>query len=203
MIKAIVFDIGNVIITFDNNIFLKEISKFTNKSVSELNEIIYNPPDLPIKLETGLISGDEFFKEIVKKCNLSISKSQFMKAYTNIYAPIQTTFDLIKRLKHKYKLGLLSNTAEWQHEYGMKPFKIFDLFDTATLSFEVKAMKPDKKIFLDALNKLNLEPEECVYIDDIKEYVNAANQMGIHGIHYTSHEKLVESLRKFNINPNL
>ena len=57
----------------------------------------------------------------------------------------------------------------------------------------------ENKIFLDSLHKLHLKPEECVYIDDIEEYVKAANQMGIHGIHYISYEKLINSLKKLDI----
>ena len=60
-------------------------------------------------------------------------------------------------------------------------------------------MKPDKKIYLDALGKLNAIPEECVYIDDIKEYSDAACELGIKGIHYRSHEDLVDSLRRMNV----
>jgi len=193
MIKAIIFDFGNVICTVDNNIFLERISKFADKTISELKELIYLS-DLPQKYETGLISSDEFFNEIVRKCSLSISKHEFIKAYTGIFTPIQTTFDLIRKLKAKYKIALLSNTSEWDFKYGEKPIEIFDLFDAVSLSFNVKAMKPENKIFLDSLSKLNLKPEQCIYIDDIEEYVEAANQMGIHGIHYISYEKLIDFL---------
>jgi len=198
MIKAIIFDFGNVICTVDNNIFLEKISKFTDKNISELKKLIYLS-DLPQKYETGSISSDEFFNKIVRKCSLSISKHEFIKAYTDIFAPIQTTFDLIKKLKAKYKIALLSNTSEWDFKYGEKPIEIFDLFDALSLSFKVKAMKPENKIFLDSLSKLHLRPEECVYIDDIEEYVKAANQMGIHGIHYISYEKLINSLKRLDI----
>lgn len=198
MIKAIIFDFGNVICTVDNNIFLEKISKFTDRTISELKELIYLS-DLPQKYETGLISSDEFFNEIVEKCSLSISKHEFIKAYTDIFAPIQTIFDLIRKLKTKYKIALLSNTSEWDFKYGIKPVEVFNLFNAVSLSFKVKAMKPENKIFLDSLNKLHLKPEECVYIDDIEEYVEVANQIGIHGIHYISYEKLINSLKRLDI----
>ena len=199
MIKIIIFDFGNVICSFDNNIFLKNISEFTDKSITELNNLIYLASDLVKRYETGLISSDEFFNSVKKACNLSISKPEFVKAYTNIFAPIQTTFDLIKKLKSKYKLALISDTSEWDFEYGIKPIEIFDLFDAVSLSFEVKAMKPDKKIFLDSLKKLDSKPEECIYIDDIKEYAEAANKISINVIHYISYSELVNSLRKLNV----
>lgn len=200
-LKAVIFDFGNVICKFDNNIFLKKISRFSDKSVQELSELIYSSPDnLPRKYETGLITSDEFFNAVKEKCNLSISKEDFIEAYTKIFTPIPETFDLIKKLKSEgYKLALLSNTSEWDFEYGIKPIEVFNLFDAVSLSFEVKAMKPEKRIFYDSLEKLNLKPEECVYIDDIKEYVDVADEIGIKGIHYTSPSQLKASLIELKI----
>jgi putative hydrolase of the HAD superfamily len=123
-----------------------------------------------------------------------MSCSDFISAFTGIFTPIQSTLDLIERLKPDYRLGLLSNTNEWDYTYEIENIRVFPLFDTVTVSYRVKAMKPDKEIYLDALNKLDLKPEECIYIDDIREYADAACSMGIRGIHYTDHSSLIESL---------
>ena len=199
MIKAIIFDFGNVVCQFDNNIFLTKIAEFTDKSVSELNELIYLSSGLPRRYEAGLISSDQFFNEISKRCNLSMPKSEFIEAYTDIFTPIKTSFELIRKLRPRYKVALLSDTSEWDFEYGIRPVEVFDLFDAVSLSFEVKALKPDKKIFYDALRKLSVEPEECIYIDDIEEYVRVARRIGIHAIHYTCHANLCDSLRRLNV----
>ena len=199
MIKAIIFDFGNVIYHFDNNIFLEKITSFTDKTASELNDLIYNSTNLPRQYETGLISSDKFFNEITRKCNLSVSKSGFIKAYTDIFTPIPTTINLIRRLKSIYNIALLSNTNKWDFEHIIKTCEVYNLFDAVSLSFKVRAMKPDNKIFLDSICKLGLKPEECVYIDDIERYVEAAKQIGINGIHYVSYEKLISSLKGLSI----
>jgi len=200
MIKAIIFDYGNVISALDNNLFLKEISGHSEKTLSELRELIYVKSEHPRQYETGLISSDEFFIQIKQLCGLSISKTDFIKAFTGIFTPIQSTLELIERLKPDYRLGLLSNTNEWDFKYEIEEIKVFDLFDTVTVSYKVKAMKPDNKIYLDALNKLRLQPEECIYIDDIKEYSDAASAIGIRGVHYTDHESLINSLTGLGCN---
>jgi len=199
MIKAIIFDFGNVIYHFDNNIFLENISSFTDKTASELNDLIYNSTDLPGQYETGLVSSDKFFNEITRRCNLSVSKSEFINAYTDIFIPIRTTINLIRRLKSDYKIALLSNTNKWDFEHIIRTCEVYNLFDAVSLSFKVRAMKPDNKIFLDSISKLRLKPEECVYIDDIERYVTAARQIGINGIQYVSHENLISSLKKLSI----
>ncbi len=200
MIKAIIFDYGNVVSALDNNIFINEIAKCTEKAPAELHELIYVKSGLPVQYETGLISSDEFFNGIKQLCGLQISQTDFIKSFTGIFTPIQSTLELIERLKPDYRLALLSNTNEWDYKYEIERIRVFDLFDTVTVSYKVNAMKPEKTIYHDALNKLALKPEECVYIDDIKEYSEAADAIGIRAIHYINHDSLIESLAGFGCN---
>ena len=200
MIKAVVFDFGNVICRFDNNLFLERISNFTDKSVEQVRGLIYEESDLPRRHETGSMSGEEFYEEVVELCGLrDISMEGFRAAFTDIFTSIKTTFELIRRLKPNYKLGLLSNTSQWDFEYGIKAIEVFDLFDSVSVSCEVGVMKPGERIFHDALGKLGLAAEECVYIDDLAEFVEAAKAMGFYGIQYVSYEDLVKSLGALEI----
>jgi len=199
MIHAVIFDFGNVICTFNLQQFLMRISPFSKKSLSELQGILPSFRDVAIEYETGLITSDHFFEEIRKRSELSISKQEFIKAYCEIFVPIQTTFDLVRRLKKSYKLGLVSNTSEWHYQYGIRPVTIFPLFDAVTLSFEVKAMKPATAVYDDILTKLAVDPSDCVFVDDIKENVDAAIDLGMHGIQYTSPEALIGALRGLNV----
>jgi len=198
-IKAFIFDFGNVICKFDKTIFLKKLSFCCDKSVGELEKLIYHDTDACIRFETGLISGDEFYREIVELCRLSISESDFIDGHINIFTPISETFDLIKKLKPAYKLGLLSNTAVWDFERGIKQIEIFSLFDAVTASFEVGAMKPDKAIFDDMTKKIKLAPQNCIYIDDIKQFADAGRLLGFNAIHYQGHDNLLEQLREMGI----
>jgi putative hydrolase of the HAD superfamily len=63
-----------------------------------------------------------------------------------------------------------------------------------TLSFEVKAMKPDERIYRDAVGKLRVRAEECVFIDDIEANAEGARRLGMAGIRYVTHGALIESL---------
>jgi len=198
MIKAVIFDIGNVILAFDNDIFLNKISQHTSKSVDDLKEIIYTS-NLANRYETGLLSSDDFISQVIKEGGLEISVDEFIEAYTQIYTPIETTIDLIKSLKGKYKLGILSNCGAVQIEKAISDMDFFGLFDTYTLSYKVGVMKPDIRIYEDASRKLGLKPEECIYIDDVIEYIDAANELGFHAIHYTNHEAVMSFLESKGI----
>jgi putative hydrolase of the HAD superfamily len=190
MIKAVIFDFGNVICHFDNHRFTSELAVFSPLTENDLYQKIYTQSNLPRLYETGTISSDIFYEKLIELCRLEVSKDAFIHAYTRIFTPITSTFRLIKQLHKTYKIALLSNTNELHFNYVIKQQGIFIFFDVVSLSFKVKAMKPDRRIFDDCLKKLGLLPEECVYIDDIKEYADKATELGLTGIHYKSEENL-------------
>ncbi|MCE5341842.1 MAG: HAD family phosphatase [Planctomycetaceae bacterium] len=199
MIEAFIFDFGNVICKFDHNIFLEKLTRHCDKTVGQLRKLIFCDTDIRVRFESGKVTGDEFYREVVKTCGLSISKSEFIDAHTDIFTPIPETFELIKKLKPKYKLGLLSNTNVWDFESQIRNMEVIGLFDVLTLSHEAGAVKPDRKIYDDVLKKLKLPAEKCVYIDDIQEYTDIGNSLGFNAINYQGPDKLLNELQKMEI----
>ena len=199
MIRAVVFDFGNVICKFDNKIILRRISEHTGKSMGELEETVYRASGLISDYERGMVSSDDFFNQLAAMCGLRLSKEEFIRSYTDKFTPIPETYELIRSLKRKYKLGLLSNTSAWDFEYGIRTTGVFPMFDAVTVSFQVHALKPEKDIYLDVLSKLDVKPHECVYIDDIQKYVEAARGLGMYAAQYRSPLELVESLKDLDI----
>ena len=187
MIKAIIFDFGNVICSFDNRIFIQRISKHSPYSEEQLFDMIYDMGEIVERYETGEIGSKEFYERMKELCKLDMGIEDFKEAFTSIFIPIPETIELIRRLKGRYKLGLLSNTNEWDHEFAIRIVEIYPLFDAVTTSYEVRAKKPDERIYLDCLEKLGLEAHECIFIDDIKEYAEKASSLGMVGHRYVDH----------------
>ena len=199
MKRAVIFDFGNVICSFDLQQFIRRISPHSTRPLSGLLQLIPSFTEIAREYETGLMSSNEFFGEVCRRADLAISRDEFIKAYCEIFTPIQSTFDLIRSLKHRYRLGLMSNTNEWHYLYGIRPVAVFPLFDAVTLSFEVKAMKPARPMYDDILTKLAMRPGECAFVDDLQENVDAARSLGIDAILYTDAEHLLTSLRRVGI----
>lgn len=194
-IRAIIFDFGMVISTFDVNQFLRNLTPYTGKSIIELRHVLADVRGIVVEYETGQLSTEEFVDRVFATTDLPLSREQFRIAYNDIFTPITSTHDLIRRLKPCYRLGLLSNTSEWHFEHAIKTADVFHLFDAVTLSFEVKALKPADTIYHDMLDKLGVPPQACVYIDDIPENVEAARHLGMHALQYTGYDRLVADLR--------
>ena len=182
MIKNIIFDIGNVILNFNLEDVLQ---KFTNNKEEQnfiLENIINSPEWLGNALiDTGYISRDEAI-EIVKDrtnhCNDKII-DEFWNNY-NDYAQIdERVLNLIKKLKNNnYKIYLLSNINPYTFECVNKS-GLFNIVDGYALSYLEHKVKPYKAIYNVLLERYNLIPEECIFIDDNEKNIATGNSLGI------------------------
>lgn len=196
--KAVIFDFGNVISAFDTGIFLRRLARDSGKNEAELSEEIYDS-GIHREYEAGRISSSQFYAAVRDRCGLRMGEEEFFEAFTDIFTPIPSTSELIRALAGRYRVGLLSNTNERHFERYIRKTDVFPLFDSVTLSHEVHALKPGEAIYRDALAKLGLPAQECVYVDDIPEYVDGARRLGLQGIRYLGHEGLVGSLRRLGV----
>ena len=200
MIRGILFDFGNVISSFDVGIFLGKLRDWSGVDAGTLRERIYGS-GLHSRYERGDISSERFYREISRRTGARVSAEEFAEGFTDIFTPLEATHGLIRALKGRYRLGLLSNTNEWHFERHIRGVPVFPFFDAVTLSFEVRALKPEPEIYLDALRKLSLPPEACVFIDDIEKYAEGAAALGIRGIQYTGHADLLRELSDLGVFP--
>ena len=200
VIRGVIFDFGNVISTFDVEIFLSKLHDWSGLDMETLRDRIYGSP-LHSRYERGEISSKEFHREIVRRIGVDVPVEELAKGFSDIFTPLESTHGLIRALKGTVRLGLLSNTNEWHFLRHIRKVPVFPLFDAVTLSFEVGALKPEPEIYLDALRKLSLPPEACVFIDDIGKYAEGAAVLGIRGIRYTGPAELLRELSGLGVVP--
>lgn len=196
--RGVIFDFGNVISSFDTGIFLRKLAERSDRTVEELDDAVYGS-GVHREFEAGRISSPEFFRAIKVRCGLRMGEEEFLEAFTDIFTSIPETSELIRALSGRYRVGLLSNTNERHFEHYIRKSEVFPLFETVTASHLVGALKPSEAIYRDALAKLRLPPHECVYVDDIPEYVEGARALGIRGIRYSGDAALRSSLRECGI----
>jgi putative hydrolase of the HAD superfamily len=197
-IQAVIFDFGNVLCAFDNGRIAAALAPVCGRTPQELAGLIAGS-DLPRAYEAGAIGSAAFLAGLSELCGCAFEEGFFLRAFTDIFTPIPGTWQLVRELKGRLRLGLLSNTNPWHFEHGIRTTAIFPLFETVTLSFEVGALKPDRRIFEDALAKLALPPEACVFVDDIPGFVEGARRLGLHGIPFTGPVALRAALRALGV----
>ncbi len=194
MIKAILFDSGGVIVY--QKLFFKKLNEiFRPKNKKKFWRQI-NIEAIP--LCKNLISEKEYWKKILRlnnKDQSKIPKNLWGEIYENSTKVDRNILNIIKKLKKKYKLGLISNSIK-SHEKINKKRKIFNFFDTIILSHKVLLTKDNKRIFELAAKELKVKPKDCIFIDDVKGFVRVAQTVGMKGIIFSNKKKLISDLER-------
>jgi putative hydrolase of the HAD superfamily len=196
VIRTILFDLGNVIVPFDIHRGYKALSANCGRSEQEV-AVRIRDSGLYSVYETGKLSTPEFMDRFGSLLGLRANYEEFREIWNSIFFPeTSTSEELILELKKNYRLVLLSNTNELHYGWIREKYRHLDHFDDYVLSYEVKAMKPDERIFAAAVAKAQCAPEECFFTDDIADYVAAARRFGIDAEQYVGEATLKEHLRR-------
>lgn len=198
-IRGVIFDFGNVISRFDNRRFLAALGALCGRDPQELGRLLYRESTLTQDFERGDLTPAAFTQGVAELCGQPLEEKLLAAAYCDIFTPIPETAALIRRLKPRYRLGLLSNTNLWHFRHAIAPGETFRLFDGVTLSFQARALKPDPQVYREIVAKLDLMAEECVFVDDRADLVAAANDQLLHGLTYTGPEALEADLARLGV----
>tara|TARA_B000000477_G_C6076508_1_gene221184 strand:+ start:27 stop:650 length:624 start_codon:yes stop_codon:yes gene_type:complete len=187
-IDNIIFDLGNVILNIDYQSTIKAFEKIGIKNA----EILYSKSSqtkIFDQLETGKITKEDFILEI-QKIIPKASKSKIINAWNAIIKDLpESRIDILKNLKDKFSIFLLSNTNSIHIDYivkkigGGKYDEFYNLFDKVYYSHEVKLRKPDPNIFKLVINENNLKIKNTLFIDDSIQHINSAKKLGLQTYH--------------------
>ncbi len=193
-VKAVISDLGRVFIDFDHSISCGKIAKLAGCDIEEVYDFIYRNK-MDIKFDRGEISPYAFFNKIKARFKLRISYGEFKNIFSQIFTLIKPVYNIYRKLKKRYKLVFLSNTNVIHYEICLKTMPLKDIFEGGILSYKEGIMKPHPRLYMKAVSLAGCKPEECVYIDDIFEFVDAARALGLKGIRFKSGKQLERELK--------
>mgnify|MGYP005883042451 CR=1 FL=1 len=199
MYKNIIFDLGNVVLNYNPEEYLIKKINDKNKVEIALNNI-FKSNEWKM-LDRGIITEEEA-KRVIK--NRVIDNSEIIDlAFENWYdmlRPIEETIELINKLKKNgYKIYYLSNFHSKAFEEVTNKNKVFEEFYGGIVSFKEKLLKPEKEIYMKLLEEYNLNPEECIFIDDMLINIEGAKAVNIKGIQFISTKDLIYKLRECGV----
>ena len=195
MHKAILFDLGKVLIHFDFRRGYRALEGLCPYAAEEIPRRLAGT-GLVERFETGLVEPREFVDQISRILDLRVDYDQFRVIWSSIFTDVLIPESMLKGLGRRYRLVLVSNTNSLHFEmirgtYG----HLLRHFDDLVLSYEVRAMKPQAEIFQAAVECARCRPQECFYTDDIAAYVESARRMGIDGVVFESRTQLEGEMR--------
>jgi len=185
-IKAIIFDLGNVLIDLHYERAANRLAELSGLGVAELNQLLVSSEVLKI-FEVGGVSESDFRKEVCGLLKIQLGDEEFDQIWNSLLGDI-SAIRLVRlaELKKSYSTFVLSNTnsihlksfdKNSQNAHGIEG--IHTLVDKAYYSHEVRMRKPNADIYQFVLEEQNLTPEEVLFIDDRRDNIEAADALGI------------------------
>ena len=195
-IKFVYFDLGNVILNFTHQIMVDNVARVASIDAAEVQKHMFDS-DLENRYETGEFNSQQFHEEFCKAANAKCDKDAFIEACGDIFWLKSDIVPVISQLwTANMPLGILSNTCEAHFDSAKRNFHVLGhFFDTEITSYQSKSMKPDQKIYTDAIAAAGVDADSIFFTDDRTENVEAAIKAGIDAVLFTSAGQLTRELR--------
>ncbi len=194
MIKAIIFDFGNVISEYLPADIFEQLSEKSGVPV-ECFEVAYSEFRTPF--DGGYINRAELYKKALKEIGMNKESEDEalcqrlgdldMESWSH---PSQETIKWVSELKYRgFKTGVLSNMPfDFLELYG-DDIEVFDMVDETVFSCDYHITKPEPEIYYKILDKLGVAADEAVFIDDAQRNIEGASKIGLRGILFENHEQ--------------
>ena len=195
----IILDMGNVLLEWNKDKILRGVVK-TEKDYMILDKAIFQS-GLWERLDLGTLTREELVLKVVSMIG-SIYQEKVQEvvwnwpSYIEIYTEV---FPLLVGLKEKgHRIFVLSNTSPVFYELLEEQLSpLNEILDGFVLSCDIKAVKPDRKIFEEILHKYDLNAENCIFLDDVKDNTKMAESLGIRAYQVKQRSDVVDILKKF------
>ena len=199
MYKNIIFDLGNVLLSFNPKDYLK--SKISEDRIDNVYKAIFQSEEW-VMLDRGTITEKDAINRIIERNNTYRDDINLaFKDWYDILRPIEDAVEVLTKLKKNgYNIYYLSNFHELAFKEVTTKNNFFELFDGGVVSYAEKLIKPEEEIYKLILKRYNLNPKETIFIDDTKSNVDGASKLGIKAIFLDNPKKLRENLISLKVN---
>lgn len=194
-IHAVLWDLGGVIVRTLDWSGRARWEKRAGLSPHELEQIVFRG-EMGARASLGQATSDDIWTWVLQHLGFPISERTAIER--DFFSGDHVDNDLIsfiRSLRPEYKTGIISNAWPELRHWLEVDWCIADAFDHIVISAEVGVMKPDPRIYRLALNGLGVAPSETIFIDDFKENVVGALDIGMQAIHFRTTDQVTSELR--------
>jgi epoxide hydrolase-like predicted phosphatase len=200
-IKAIIFDVGGVLIRTADRSSRQHLEQRLGLAEWESEKIVFNSI-MGKKAQRGEVTNNDLWDSVAEQLSLSPQAlTLFKQEFWGGDMLDKAMVALIRQLKGRYQTAIISNATDSLRHALQNNFQIADAFDLIVVSAEEKVMKPDPKIYLRTLDRLDCKAAESIFIDDFAENIAAARSLGMNAIHFNPDVDLSAELKKLGIAP--
>ncbi|MFZ5917140.1 MAG: HAD-IA family hydrolase [Chloroflexota bacterium] len=196
-IKAIIFDVGGVLVHTEDPAPRRRLAAQMGLPLNTLYTIVFGGETWH-QAQTGRISPDLHWQAVGRRLGLARPEAvnDFRRDFFSGDRLDRELLDALLRWRSRYKTALLSNAVTDLRRWIAQDWQVpDDAFDAIVISAEEGIMKPDPAIYHIALSRLDVAPQEAVFVDDFIENVEAAAALGMRAVHHVGRERTLAQLQ--------
>jgi FMN phosphatase YigB (HAD superfamily) len=192
--RHLLLDIGMVLVRLDFKPLAEKMRTLARIEPAQLQTILTGN-ELVQGFETGKLSETEFYEEVCRRLDTDIPWSGFLDAWNSVFADQLVSDRVLATLAAKTRLWAVSNTNRTHLDFLARSFTFLRHFEGLILSYEVGALKPDTRIFEQALRKSGGPASDLLFVDDQEINVKAARTLGIEGFTFLNPGQFESEMR--------
>jgi putative hydrolase of the HAD superfamily len=184
--RAVILDLGNVLVFHDNGLLFRRLGARAGLSQAETERRLAGAGWTAAN--RGLLGAEGIRRDVCDALGMDLPAEEFNTLWSSHFTVHEAVLPRVEGLVGRVRLVLLSNTNVL-HMAWIKPrLPLLGRFDDLVLSCQVGLVKPEPAIYQEALRRAGCQPHEAAFFDDIPEYVQAANALGLRGHVFTTAE---------------
>ena len=198
------FDLGNVLLMFDHRQAARQMAELAGTTPQRVWEIVYDG-GLNEQLDVGTLTSEEAYEVFCRETGSRPSFEELMVAGSDMFRLNYSMSAVLGHLVESgYRLGALSNTSQMHFDFlsNDRYWLMPHAFEHIVLSYKLKLVKPDRRIFEAATQLAGVRPEEIFYVDDVPGHVAGAAAAGWDAVQYTTTPAFVTELRNRGVRIN-
>lgn len=190
-INTVVFDIGNVLLSFDPEYIFRQVFPGRNYRQHPLSSIVGG--EIWLDLDRGLLEPESAAARVEQLFpGAGEDALRYFEGFHDHMPPMSHSVGLLEKLKERgFRLLFLSNFHDRAIGRIFEGHGFFRLFDGGLISSHVRMLKPDLEIYHELINRFNLVPEAALFIDDTLENITGARKAGLQALHLTDPADIV------------
>lgn len=198
-IKAVIFDMGGVILRTEDKTARNALAKKLGMTRHELEAVVFQSDESKMA-EMGEFTESQHWNNIARLLNFpSDEMVEFQRAYWDGDAADAELEAYIRSLRPRYKTGLLSNAWHGAREKVTRLYTFLTAFDVVIFSADVHLRKPDPRIFHLMIARLGVKAHEAVFVDDFIENIEGAQAVGLKTVWFKGREDAARKLKELGV----
>lgn len=181
--RTIILDLGNVLVFHDNALLFLRLGQRAGLQPQEVAQRLTGAGWTAAN--RGLLDAEGIRRDVCRALGVELPMEEFAPLWSSHFTVHTAVLPRVESLVGRVKLLLLSNTNALHVAYLRPQLPLLQRFDAVLMSCEVGHVKPEPAFYRLALERAGCAPHEAAFFDDLPEFVEAANALGIRGHLFT------------------